>query len=496
MTFWNKNQSEPQDGHSADNSDITNSHAAEGTERVADKAAYGSEAHFGSTATPAGDAAVSRGERFDDTREIAAQSQPSPTYSQGWNQPRTEDAQAAQAAQSTQSEQPYAAWSGQGTGAGYGAAPTAVAPRAEKPKKSVSLPAALALMLAGSVAAGSITGVVVSKNSDDSGTATVSEVLNQPVSNTEPSGDSTNSDSGIEDVASKVLPSVVAIQVMTRTAVESGSGSIISPGGYVLTNHHVIADARQGELQVTLNDGSKHTAQVIASDANTDVGIIKIDNVQDLPYLEFGDSSSLKVGQQVVAVGSPLGLNATVTSGIVSALNRPVRASQEGGQSSLIDAIQTDAAVNPGNSGGPLVDMNGKLVGMNSMIASLSSGSSSSEAGSIGLGFAIPSVFAKRMADQLINKGEVTHPMLGVQVAAQQLVDGAYVAGVEPNSPADKAGLKEGDVITRVNDRLIDSADSLIAATRSQEFGATVTLEVTSEGEDSPRQVEVTLTSE
>lgn len=167
MTFWNKNQSEPQDGHSADNSDITNSHAAEDTERVADKEPYGSEAHYGSTATPAGDAAGSRGERFDETREIAAQGQPSPTYSQGWNQPRTEDAQAAQAAQSAQRQQPYAAWSGQGAGAGYGAAPTAVAPRAEKSKKSVSLPAALALMLAGSVAAGSITGVVVSKNSDD-----------------------------------------------------------------------------------------------------------------------------------------------------------------------------------------------------------------------------------------------------------------------------------------------------------------------------------------
>jgi len=198
-------------------------------------------------------------------------------------------------------------------------------------------------------------------------------------------------------------------------------------------------------------------------------------------------------------VGSPLGLSATVTSGIVSALNRPVRASQGGGESSLMDGIQTDAAINPGNSGGPLVDRSGNLIGMNSAIASLSAGGmgQGGQGGSIGLGFAIPSNFAKRVAEQLIETGEATQPMLGVRVSVMQgFGGGAVVAGVEPGSPGETAGLKPGDVITRLNDRPIDSADALIAATRSKAFGETVTLQVQREGESQPIPVEVTLSSE
>ena len=164
-----------------------------------------------------------------------------------------------------------------------------------------------------------------------------------------------------------------------------------------------------------------------------------------------------------------------------------------------MDGIQTDAAINPGNSGGPLVDMNGNLIGMNSAIASLSQSSFGGESsgGSIGLGFSIPSNFAKRVADQLIRNGEATQPMLGVQVSiAQAITGGAVVAAVEPGSPAEQAGLKPGDVITRLNDRLIDSADALIAATRSQDFGQTVTLQVERQGEGEPIPVEVTLSTE
>ena len=364
-----------------------------------------------------------------------------------------------------------------------------------KNKRKVGMGTALAMMLVTAIAVGGVTGAVVGKAGDDkSSTSTVNEVLErQPVANStgnEPAAGS------VEDVASKVLPSVVSIYSMTRSGGAEGSGSIISPDGYVLTNHHVVAGADQGgRLEVTMNDGSRHSATFVASDATTDVGVIKIDDVSDLPFLQFGDSDAAAVGQEVVAVGSPLGLNATVTSGIVSAKNRPVRASQEGGESSLIDAIQTDAAVNPGNSGGPLVDMEGNIIGMNSMIASLSGGSNA-EGGSIGLGFAIPSNFAKRMADELINNGKVKHPTLGVKVRAQGDTLGAEIVDVESGSPADKAGLKSGDVVTLVNDRLIESSDALIAATRSQEFGATVTLEVKGRDNEDVRKVEVTLASE
>ena len=302
-------------------------------------------------------------------------------------------------------------------------------------------------------------------------------------------------------MASQVLPAVVSIVVQTPRGSAEGSGSIISSDGYVLTNHHVVADAAssQSQIQVTLNDGSRHDATFVASDVNTDVGVIKIEGVKDLPTMQFGDSDQLAVGQEVVAVGSPLGLSATVTSGIVSALNRPVRASQGGGESSLMDGIQTDAAINPGNSGGPLVDMHGNLIGMNSVIASLSAGGygQESQGGSIGLGFAIPSNFAKRVAQQLIDKGSASQPMLGVRVSAMDMGDdGAVVAGVEPNSPAEQAGVRRGDVITKVGDRLIDSADALIAATRSHDFGETVTLQIRREGEEAPVSVDVTLSSE
>ncbi|MDY3127430.1 MAG: trypsin-like peptidase domain-containing protein [Corynebacterium sp.] len=361
-----------------------------------------------------------------------------------------------------------------------------------KAKRSVGLGTALALMLVSGIGAGGVTGYVVGSNSGDN-TTTVNEILqSQPVNNN--AAHSAAPEGSIEAVASRVLPAVVSIQVMSQASASEGSGSVISPDGYVLTNHHVVAGGENARIQVSMNDGSIHNARFVASDANTDVAIIQIEGVSNLPFLEFGDSADLNVGQQVVAVGSPLGLNATVTSGIVSALNRPVRASQGGGESSLIDAIQTDAAVNPGNSGGPLVDMSGKLVGMNSMIASLSS--STDTAGSIGLGFAIPANFARRMADQLINTGRVVHPMLGIQVDGRANIHGARIVGVEPDSAAAQAGLADGDVVTRVNDRLIDNADSLIAAIRSHEFGEKVTLQVTDAEGANPREVEVTLSQE
>ncbi|MEH0146907.1 trypsin-like peptidase domain-containing protein [Corynebacterium sp. Q4381] len=363
------------------------------------------------------------------------------------------------------------------------------------PKRARVLPAIAASVVTSLIVGGATGYLAGTVNTAASSQYEVREALEKPAEE-----DVQDAPEGsVERVAAAVLPAVVSIEVESARGSAEGSGSIISSDGYVLTNHHVIESAASGaaRLTVTLNDGSQYPAAFVASDVNTDVGVIKIEGIEGLPVLEFGNSDNLKVGQQVVAVGSPLGLSATVTTGIVSALNRPVRAGQGGGESSLMDGIQTDAAINPGNSGGPLVDMNGRLVGMNSVIASLSTGGLSGQSsGSIGLGFAIPSNFAQRVARQLIDKGEASQPMLGVQVDVYRSgMHGAVIAQVEPGSPAEAAELAPGESIVRLNDRLIDSADGLIAATRSRDFGETVTLEV--EGADGrSRSVDVTLSSE
>lgn len=363
-----------------------------------------------------------------------------------------------------------------------------------KQKRTIGLKSALALMLAAAVASGSITGVYLSRTGSHSAmqSSVVENLQRTPVAN------STGNDAAagsVEFVASTVLPAVVSIQVTNNLSAAEGSGSIISEDGYVLTNNHVIANASNGNARivVTLNDGRDYEADLVAGDPNTDVAVIKLRDASGLPVMNFGDSSQVKVGQEVVAVGSPLGLSATVTSGIVSALNRPVRASgSQTGESSLIDAIQTDAAINPGNSGGPLVDMSGNLIGMNSVIASTST--NGGEAGSIGLGFAIPSNFARRVATQLIEKGEASQPMIGIQLAANARVIGAQIAEVSPDGPGAAAGLQAGEVVTAMDGRRIDSADALIAAVRSSDFGQTITL--TLQSGDSTRDVEVTLTQE
>lgn len=368
-----------------------------------------------------------------------------------------------------------------------------------KEKKKIGLGAATALALVAAVAAGSITGVYTSKLSTGSSKSTVVESLKQPVADTT---NKTAPAGSVQSVASKVLPSVVSIMVTTETGSSEGSGSIISEDGYVMTNNHVVAEASSGraKVSVTMNDGSTHDAEFVAGDPNTDVAVIKIKGVSGLPVMNFGDSSKLQVGQQVVAIGSPLGLSATVTSGIVSALNRPVRAGgSETGQSSLIDAVQTDAAINPGNSGGPLVDSDGNQIGVNSVIASLSQRqpqAGAPRAGSIGLGFAIPSNFARRVAAQLIETGKATQPMIGIQLVSNSGVKGAVIADVTEGGPGSKAGLKPGEIITKINDRVVDNADALIAAVRSSDFGSTIKLTVVNENGENPRTVGVTLTSE
>lgn len=374
------------------------------------------------------------------------------------------------------------------------AAPQPAAPAAHPQRQKTGGWKTLVAAVVVSAVVGAGTSYAVVSNSHTSNDSGVSALSETPVHRT-----SLNQDGTVEQVASSVLPAVVSIRVVTNQAVEEGSGSIISSDGKVLTNNHVIADAvssRNARITVTLNDQTTHSAHVIAGDASSDIAVVQIENVSNLPVINFGDSNDVAVGQQVVAIGSPLGLSATVTSGIVSALNRPVRAGGDSltGETSLINAIQTDAAINPGNSGGPLVDMQGNLVGMNSVIASMGS-SSTGEAGSIGLGFAIPSNYAKRIAQQLIDSGKATNPMLGVRLDARSTERGALVASVEEGGPAAAAGLKAGDLIVGVGDKVIDSADALIANIRSQEFGSTVTLKVQSQGDSSAHDVSVTLTS-
>ncbi len=299
----------------------------------------------------------------------------------------------------------------------------------------------------------------------------------------------------VEAAAAKVVPSVVSItERSTDGSGGEGSGIILSADGVILTNNHVVSEAvNGGSLQVTLPDNRTVDATIIGRDPSSDLAVIKAKGVSGLTPATIGSSSSLVVGQTVVAVGSPLGLSGTVTSGIVSALNRPVTTADSGGQdpfgqqqatqqAAVLDAIQTDAAINPGNSGGPLVDLAGRVVGINSAIASLGASAASGQSGSIGLGFSIPIDQAKRIAQELIDTGKATHPQLGVQVTDASTGSGAQVRAVTAGGPAAKAGLQVGDVVTSVDGKAVASADDLIAHVRSAAPGSTVAVTYVRDG--------------
>ena len=299
----------------------------------------------------------------------------------------------------------------------------------------------------------------------------------------------------VEQVAAKVVPSVVKLETMVGRGKEEGSGIVLSADGLILTNNHVVAAAGDGgsETKVTFADGSSTSFKIIGTDPSSDIAVVKADNVDGLTPITLGSSGNLRVGQDVVAIGSPLGLEGTVTTGIVSALNRPVAAGGDArNQNTVLDAIQTDAAINPGNSGGALVDMNGELVGINSAIATLGGDSAESQSGSIGLGFAIPVDQAKRIADELIKSGSASHASLGVQVGRDSTVSGAKIVDVTSGGAAAAAGLPSGVVVTKLDDRVIGSASALVAAVRSKAPGTQVTLTyLDSSGQ--PQTVKVTL---
>lgn len=317
-------------------------------------------------------------------------------------------------------------------------------------------------------------------------------------------------------VAHAVRPATVTIQVASGNSQATGSGAIYDTAGHIVTNNHVVSSASNGgQIQVTLSDGRLYRADMVGTDSTTDLAVIKLQNPPaDLKAAQFGSSSDLQVGQPVMAIGSPLGLSDTATTGIISALNRPVEVSGEQqsdptdpfnqfdqgqtqqGQSVVTNAIQVDASINPGNSGGPLFDDSGRVIGINSSIASLSS-SSSSESGSIGLGFAIPSNLVTSIVKQLIANGKASHAVLGVTVTTgDATVNGATRAGaqivsVSSGSGAAAAGLREGDVILQVDGNAVNSAQSVTGYIRTFRANDTVTLQIVRGGQVS--DVKVTL---
>jgi putative serine protease PepD len=299
-------------------------------------------------------------------------------------------------------------------------------------------------------------------------------------------------DGSVEQVARTVLPSVVKIDVSGPGGQGSGSGIILSSNGQILTNNHVVELAGDsGELQVSFNDGSHAKATIVGTDPLTDTAVIQAEDVSGLTPATIGSSDSLQVGQSVVAIGSPFGLDATVTTGIVSALKRPVNVGSDGqGNSTVYPAVQTDAAINPGNSGGPLVDMNGHVVGINASIRTAPQGQMGGEPGSIGLGFAIPIDEVMPVIEQMENGETPTHARLGISVEnvasgnGALVEDGARVSQVNTGSAAEDAGLRDGDVITKVDDTLITDADSLVATVRSYRPGDEVTVTYTRGGDE------------
>jgi putative serine protease PepD len=302
----------------------------------------------------------------------------------------------------------------------------------------------------------------------------------------------------VQQVAATVLPSVVSVVAMSQQGEGEGSGVVLTSSGLILTNNHVIDGA--ATLTVQFNDGTTANATVVGADPTDDLAVIRAAGVSGLTPAVLGSSADVRVGQQVVAIGSPLGLSATVTTGIVSALNRPVRTEQAQSpqaQGTVLSAIQTDAAINPGNSGGPLVDMSGRVIGINSAIAALSS-SSDGQSGSIGVGFAIPIDQAYRIAQEIIDTGTATHAVLGASVTdavdqSRGITTGAKIADITAGSGAAKAGLKAGDVVTKVGSVPIESADALVATIRSSAPGGTINLTYIRGGQ--PHTVSVTLGS-
>ncbi|GAB3265924.1 S1C family serine protease [Kineosporia babensis] len=353
-------------------------------------------------------------------------------------------------------------------------------------------------------------GVVIATQDDSPATGALSSTSQSDEPAAEAPVTSSNSQNpDWKAVASAVEPSVVSVQMTSGQSGGEGSGVILDADGRIVTNNHVVSGAQ--EIMVVLNDGRKYSAKIVGTDAATDLAVIQLENPpSDLKPASLGTTASVGVGDSVMAVGNPLGLAGTVTTGIVSALDRPVTTSASESQSSAGDsgtpvvtnAIQTDAAVNPGNSGGALVNAQGQLIGINSSIATLSQSSgfgqqSSSQSGSIGLGFAIPVDQVKDITNQLIENGSAQHPWLGITLGDTTVAvdnaqrDGSSVESVVADSPAAEAGLKQGDTVIAIDGEYVNGAESLMAQVRERSAGTEVTLAIVRDGKS--QDVKVTL---
>ncbi len=296
-------------------------------------------------------------------------------------------------------------------------------------------------------------------------------------------------------VAEEMLPRTVQIAAALegQAGGATGSGFLLDRQGHVVTNNHVVADAdaNGGAIEIVDEEGNRFDADVVGRSPVYDLAVLYVPQVEGCDPAALGQSRALRVGETVVAIGSPLGLSSTVTSGIVSALSRPVTTSQEGDGSSFINAVQTDAAINPGNSGGPLVNLRGQVVGVNSAIATAGSGLGGG-AGNIGVGFAIPVEQVRTTADQILRDGEARYPVIGAEVqTGDETTDGAEITRVVPGGPAEKAGLLDGDLVVSIDGVLVTDGVSLIVAIRTRQPGQTVELTVRRDGEEQQVQIDL-----
>jgi putative serine protease PepD len=351
-------------------------------------------------------------------------------------------------------------------------------------------PVVAAMALVVGLLGGTLGGVAVSRSL----AGTSSEGFRIPVIETErgPAPPLEADNGSIAAVAQELLPSTVQVLAGSRGDGATGSGFVFDGKGHIITNNHVVADfADAGDIAVTDNAGREYEASIVGRSEVYDIAVLAVDGAEDLPAAALGSSQAMRVGESVVAIGSPLGLSSTVTSGIVSAVDRPVTTGSVAGaevDASYINAVQTDAAINPGNSGGPLVNMRGEVIGVNSAIATM--GGFGGEAGNIGVGFAIPMEQVRITAAQILATGEAKYPVIGAKVRTGGR-DGARIVSVNAGTPADRAGLQEGDTVVGIEGKQVHDGIGLIVAIRTYQPGQEVTLTVRRDGDE--RTVDITL---